>query len=303
MSTKKELFTGTLKSKAELKGLNYVGSYIEAVYRLADSSGKITEMQHLADNNTYPYFTSNEGIQMHRDMFKEIVKDLEEPQDVPSYISAKGKLKDTNALIDLKISALTINRLIANKDADGFIAFRDTANSKAAIIGDGWVVPYDVFEHTEYILANPTKIVRNLSETPGAKNTAEVTESIKEDSSLATEHLNTYCAPFRMSSTLFNKVAKFRNRTHYVKLQLDNPDLSFRYHYVFQDRPHLEGMWIIKSHGYKQEVIVTEDFVKLHLNNVIGVTEVAGKRVVKTNGYTKVITNWVTKEVNTILEK
>jgi len=48
----------------------------------------------------------------------------------------------------------------------------------------------------------------------------------------------------------------------YLKLPLSK-DISLRYFFIFQNRPELEGQWVIKSHSDKTYGIIDENAVKL----------------------------------------
>ena len=52
------------------------------------------------------------------------------------------------------------------------------------------------------------------------------------------------------------------HRTHYKKIKL-NDDISLRYFFSFEDRPQLDGKWVIKSHNSKEYGIVDERTAKL----------------------------------------
>lgn len=299
MSTQKEMYKGTLKSYEELTQLNYVPSYLEKVN--AASVGGV--IHHIYKMGNIYYTSKTEGLSTYRLGFREdMFSKLEKQQDIQEFF-AKGKVKPKEELIALGIHTNTINKIIALADSKGYLQFIDTAKSDIVVIGDGWTVPYSIFEHVEYDYRSSEGLAGDISESFDEVLLDTPSLTIPENTLEATEHLNSYSAPFRMSNTLFNKVARLRNRTHYIKLQLSNPDLSFRLHYTFEDRPYLEGAWVLKSHSHKELVVVTEDFIKLHFRDIIGITEVIGERITKTNGYSKIIKNWVTKEIINVLEK
>lgn len=315
-------YTGQLRTTEELSAMGYTHNYIKSVITFTDGNGIISNMIESGANAFgTKYLVSRyteEGehrIEVNSNMFRNTVwlspaqvdtqNEAPDSLDVPKY-SAKGKLKSTNSLVALGIPSLTINMLISSVDEDGFIGFRDTAKPDIVVIGDGWTAPYSIFEHTEYELKNTTGLGGDISESFDEVLEDTLNDVIPKDSLTATEPLNVHCEPskpFSMSNNLFSKLSKIRNRTHYIKLQLSDPDLSFRLHYTFEDRPHLENKWVLKSHTCKEVIVVNEDFVKLHFKNVIGVTEIFGERIINTTGYSKILRDMVTKEVTTVNER
>lgn len=296
-------YTGHLKSEEELLALNYSPTYIKSVKGFIDINGTIKDMTKISERR-YLALNKECNLEVNTQMFNWFTKDSD------NTYSAKGKVKGIVELDKLGLPTLTMQNIINCMDAKGFLEFRDTAKPDIVVIGDGWTVPHSIFEYTEYDFRNCTGLAGDVSESFERVLIDEPSDTIPESISLATEHLNTTsetidtdAKPFVMSNTIFNKLARIRNRTHYVKLQLSEPDLSFRLHYVFEDRPYLENKWVLKSHSCKEVIVVTEAFVKLHFSNVVSATEVFGERIVKTKGYSKLIKHISTGSVRLTVEK
>jgi hypothetical protein len=58
-----------------------------------------------------------------------------------------------------------------------------------------------------------------------------------------------------------NKVR--RNRTHYLKWELDIDELSVRYHFLWQDNAEKEKVYILKHHGKSVHTVISEQMAMI----------------------------------------
>lgn len=97
------------------------------------------------------------------------------------------------------------------------------------------------------------------------------------------------------------KIESTRHRIHYVKLSLNQDNLSFRYFYEYQDRPKYEGHWYLVDHINKSRTPVTRQFVEFNMPNVVLKEEIIGS-IQRKSKYKKIITNLDTDEGMIIYE-
>lgn len=106
----------------------------------------------------------------------------------------------------------------------------------------------------------------------------------------------TIIEPLVMSKSLFTKATQLRHRTHYIKLTLKDPNLSFRYFYESEDNKHQEGFWWLKDHKNKASIQVDEGFIRKHYEDIIEMHEIIGRYLFK-KGYRKIVKNIRTNEL------
>lgn len=323
-----ETYTGTLKSKDELLGMGYSEKYVDNLTMYTNEGRKFIGMIKTGTSGIYEITTSDAiKLCVVYDAMSEIVKDT--PQKfVTKY--AKGKLVSKNELITLGVTSSLINVLLTIAEANaGFVPFRCTSKDDIVVVADGWTVSTDVFDFMAYdieaqeenadVVSEPAESI--LGVTPSLtipeqkEEPLEASDERYEAITLSTgETINvvtkeqviealsdTEEVPFKMSNSLFQKCSRIKNKTHYVKLQLKDEDLSFRFHYTFDDRPWLQNKWTLKSHRASQIIEVTEKFVKKHFEDVIGVVEIFGETVHK-RGYQKIVRDLVTQDVSAFKE-
>ncbi len=54
-----------------------------------------------------------------------------------------------------------------------------------------------------------------------------------------------------------------QNRTHYMKWTLDYDSLSIRYHWLWQDKPDEENVYILKHHNASTSCIIDEKMAQM----------------------------------------
>jgi hypothetical protein len=234
-----------------------------------------------------------------------------------------GKLKEVHELyrVSPSIPSLTIGLLNGLRSPTGFIRMYSTYNPEVWVTTDGTTVPIEAFERIEESLclddSKPSTIILPKGSAVEATEHLKVTQLHVEDSTPETaestleDTLSDYTPevikepeeahrvsnePLVMSKTLFSKSTVMKHRTHYVKLQLKEADLSFRYFFEAEDNKHLEGHWWLVDHGRKQQIKVDTDFIKKYYEDIIEMLEIIGRHLPK-RGYYKIIKDIKTGEL------
>ena len=59
-----------------------------------------------------------------------------------------------------------------------------------------------------------------------------------------------------------------QNRTHYLRWALGiHESLSVRYHYLHQDKPELQGVWVLKHHDKSVSSVIDEKMARALINS------------------------------------
>lgn len=243
----------------------------------------------------------------------------------------KVRLKHTNELLKyLKYTVVKDLVKLQGASEDGTIDVRCTSNEEVFVeITTGWSIPeacIDFFiqvpsddskDPVEVISAPNTKyeitigdttlyqsvssedLIQGLDTLDSRSAAPEGLLAIDPSLSIPENTLATVEAPepFKMTKTLFHKMTHLTRRTHYVKLQLKEPDLSFRFFFEAEDNKYLEGSWWFVQHGRdKQSIKVDKDFIEKHFDDIIEAYEITGRLLPK-KGYLKIKKNLKSGEI------
>lgn len=227
------------------------------------------------------------------------------------------KLKPESEL-SMLLKAPIINDLlkVSTESADGTIKVRTTSNPEVFVeVQTGWTIHECCIDYVVYDCDSKDtyNVKSGLEPAEGTFNTYPNPNTPKEFRE-ATEPLSPIIEypfnvssevgtqePFKMTKSMFNKVAIQRHRTHYVKLDMKDPNLSFRFFYESEDNKHQEGKWFLKDHAKKVSIEVNKEFIEKHFEDITSAFEIIGRLLPK-KGYKKIVKNLVTNTLEEIKE-
>lgn len=231
-----------------------------------------------------------------------------------------GKLKTIKELSEITPSIPS--KVILNAECLagllGLLNLKPTASANVWVLGSGYTLPIEAFEWViegepveESIVLPKGSIVETtedvvvtrhipcklVPETPEEVLSIDHSLSIPETPKEPSEALE----PLKMTNSLFSKNSDFKHRTHYIKLVLKDPNLSFRYFFQSEDNKHQENAWWLKDHDNKQSISVNKAFIRKHYEDIIDMFEVIGRYYPK-KGYLKIVKNLRTNQIVEIKE-
>ena len=256
---------------------------LHALAKAVDSDGML-ELRSTAVDNVYVHAAS--CMTVPEDAFEYFTEDLSHVvvPESPQSVLDTDPIRNTPETFRVPYGADSMDYGYINNDV------HDASNVDLGVIQRASVNLDDALNNL-YVHSEPLEGTLSSDPSLTMDDVLKVSPECSE-SALSTAEIE----PLVMSKSLFTKATQLRHRTHYIKLTLKDPNLSFRYFYESEDNKHQEGFWWLKDHKNKASIQVDTGFIRKHYEDIVEMHEIIGRHLFK-KGYRKIVKNLRTNEL------